>query len=89
MFFYTGDLPRDLHPASTFETESLGRHDVWLTELANSIREATAHRRAEVPFAKFSTRRPGTTSAHTTANSRKTQMAPHIGRLRRDPDQHD
>ena len=55
MFFYTGDLPRDLRTILGVRGGDLGRHDVWLTELTNSIREETAHRRAEVPFAKFST----------------------------------
>jgi hypothetical protein len=55
MFFYTGDLPCELHKVLDVRNESAGRHDVWLAELTECIREATAHRRAEVPFAKFST----------------------------------
>jgi hypothetical protein len=55
MFFYTGDVPRDLQTILGIRDGILGRHDVWLTELTNCIREETAHRRAEMPFAKFST----------------------------------
>jgi hypothetical protein len=55
MFFYTGDLPCELHRVLDIRDGSPGRHDVWLGELTECIRDATAHRRAEVPFAKFST----------------------------------
>ena len=55
MFFYTGDLPCELRKVLGIRDGDTGRHDVWLAELTECIREATAHRRAEVPFAKFST----------------------------------
>ena len=52
MFFYTGEVPCELQKVLAVQD---GRHDVWLGELTDCIREETAHRRAEVPFAKFST----------------------------------
>jgi hypothetical protein len=55
MFFYTGDLPCELRKVLGIRDGDTGRHDVWLAELTECIREATAHRRAEVPFARFST----------------------------------
>jgi hypothetical protein len=55
MFFYSGDLPCELQKVLHIKNGETGRHDVWLAELTDCIREATAHRRAEVPFAKFST----------------------------------
>ncbi len=55
MFFYTGECPCELRKVLGIDDGSLGRHDVWLTELTECVREEVAHRRAEVPFAKFST----------------------------------
>ena len=53
MFFYTGDVPCELHRVLGIRDGIAGRHDVWLAELTDCIREESAHRRAEVPFAKF------------------------------------
>jgi TIR domain len=58
MFFYTGPVPCELQKVLNLRDGTPGqneRHDVWLAELTDCIREETAHRRAEVPFAKFST----------------------------------
>ena len=56
MFFYTGDCPCELQKALGIQGDgNLGRHDVWLTELTECIREEIAKRRGEPPFAKFST----------------------------------
>jgi hypothetical protein len=55
MFFYTGECPCELQRALGVRDGDAGRHDVWLTELAECIREEIAHRRGETPFAKFST----------------------------------
>ena len=79
MFFYTGDVPRDLQTILGIRDGILGRHDVWLTELTNCIREETAHRRAEVPFAKFATPDGKQTSDQCCDRSRKTRQAPHTG----------
>jgi hypothetical protein len=57
MFFYTGDVPCELQTVLNVKERGPGhneRHAVWLAELTDCIREETAHRRAEVPFAKFS-----------------------------------
>lgn len=55
MFFYTGELPCPLRKVLDVEDDAASRHDVWLAELAESIREEAAHRRGDVPFAKFAT----------------------------------
>ena len=46
MFFYTGPLPCELRTVLGIRDGDTGRHDVWLVELTDCIREATAHRRA-------------------------------------------
>jgi len=55
MFFYTGECPCELQKVLGIRDGDTGRHDVWLTELTECIREEIAHRRGETPFAKFST----------------------------------
>ena len=55
MFAFTGKLPCELRAVLGVGGENLGRHDVWLAELTDCIREEIAHRRGETPFAKFST----------------------------------
>ncbi|MGH6884543.1 MAG: toll/interleukin-1 receptor domain-containing protein [Geminicoccales bacterium] len=55
MFFYTGGVGSELRRVLDVRDDTGGRHDVWLAELTDCIRAQTTHRRAEVPFAKFST----------------------------------
>jgi TIR domain len=55
MFFYAGNIPCELQTVLDARNGIAQRHDVWLAELTDCIREIIAHRRAEVPFAKFST----------------------------------
>lgn len=55
MFFYTGECPCQLQQVLGVQDGNFGRHDAWLTELTECIREEIAKRRGEVPFAKFST----------------------------------
>ena len=55
MFFFTGDTPCNLGRVLHVTNQDRGRHDSWLSELAECIREEIAQRRGEVPFAKFAT----------------------------------
>jgi hypothetical protein len=55
MFFYTGRLPAPLAKVLDVTANDMRGHDVWLTELTDSIRDEIDHRRGEVPFARFST----------------------------------